>query len=193
MTSTLNRRQFVGRTAAAAGLAAAGPLGPAFAASDRMNILCWEGYNSDEVLGPFREANPSATVRAESSDTIVLYLSTDELSAHASASSSATTHKEYITLFLGNLILKLNKSSSNHAVWEINGQEFGSLVVEQVMFDKCIRQYPDAIVWFSLWGKTAQRTASDSGGGARAFSAFYRKYETTLDAAVDATLICETN
>jgi len=31
-----------------------------------MNILCWEGYNSDEVLGPFRDANPDATVRAES-------------------------------------------------------------------------------------------------------------------------------
>lgn len=31
-----------------------------------MNILCWEGYNSDEVLGPFRAANPGATVRAES-------------------------------------------------------------------------------------------------------------------------------
>lgn len=66
MTSTLNRRQFVSRTAALAGLAAAGPLGPAFAAGDRMNILCWEGYNSDEVLGPFRAANPGATIRAES-------------------------------------------------------------------------------------------------------------------------------
>ena len=31
-----------------------------------MNILCWEGYNSDGVLGPFRKANPGATVRAES-------------------------------------------------------------------------------------------------------------------------------
>ena len=67
MTSRLNRRQFVGRTAAMAGLAAAGPLSPAFAMrADRMNILCWEGYNSDEVLGPFRDANPDATVRAES-------------------------------------------------------------------------------------------------------------------------------
>lgn len=66
MTSTLSRRQFVSRTAALAGLAAAGPLSPAFAANDRMNILCWEGYNSDEVLGPFRDANPGATVRAES-------------------------------------------------------------------------------------------------------------------------------
>lgn len=67
MSNRLSRRQFVGRSAAVAGLAAAGPLSPAFAArSDRMNILCWEGYNSDEVLGPFREAHPDATVRAES-------------------------------------------------------------------------------------------------------------------------------
>lgn len=67
MSNRLSRRQFVGRSAAVAGLAAAGPLSPAFAArSDRMNILCWEGYNSDEVLGPFRDAHPDATVRAES-------------------------------------------------------------------------------------------------------------------------------
>ena len=67
MTQKLSRRQFVGTTAAAAGLAAAGPLSPAFAqTSDRMNILCWEGYNSDEVLGPFRDAHPGASVRAES-------------------------------------------------------------------------------------------------------------------------------
>ncbi len=67
MKKGISRRQFVGRSAALAGLAAAGPLGPAFAArSDRMNILCWEGYNSDQVLGPFRNAHPDATVRAES-------------------------------------------------------------------------------------------------------------------------------
>ena len=67
MTCKMNRRQFVGKTAALGGLAVAGPLTPALAArSDRMNILCWEGYNSDEVLGPFRKANPGATVRAES-------------------------------------------------------------------------------------------------------------------------------
>jgi spermidine/putrescine transport system substrate-binding protein len=34
--------------------------------NDQLNILCWEGYNSDEVLGPFRKANPGASVRAES-------------------------------------------------------------------------------------------------------------------------------
>ncbi|MFB9148799.1 ABC transporter substrate-binding protein [Roseovarius ramblicola] len=67
MSNKLSRRQFVGRSAALAGLATAGPLSPAFAArSDRMNILCWEGYNSDQVLGPFRDAHPGATIRAES-------------------------------------------------------------------------------------------------------------------------------
>lgn len=67
MQSKLSRRQFVGRTAALAGTVAAGPLGPAFAArADRMNILCWEGYNSDQVLGPFRDAHRGATIRAES-------------------------------------------------------------------------------------------------------------------------------
>ena len=64
---TLTRRQFTGRAAAMAGLAVGGPMSPAFAArNDQMNILCWEGYNSDEVLGPFRKANPGASVRAES-------------------------------------------------------------------------------------------------------------------------------
>ncbi len=63
----LTRRQFNVSAAAAAGLMAAGPFSPALAArDDQMNILCWEGYNSDGVLGPFRQANPSATVRAES-------------------------------------------------------------------------------------------------------------------------------
>ncbi len=64
---TLTRRQFTGRAAAMAGLAVGGPMSPAFAArNDQMNILCWEGYNSDEVLGPFRKAHPGANVRAES-------------------------------------------------------------------------------------------------------------------------------
>jgi len=64
---TLTRRQFTGRAAAMAGLAVGGSMSPAFAArNDQMNILCWEGYNSDEVLGPFRKANPAASVRAES-------------------------------------------------------------------------------------------------------------------------------
>ena len=63
----LNRRQFSRGMAGAAGLAALGPIGNVFAArNNEMNILCWEGYNSDEVLGPFRDANDGASVRAES-------------------------------------------------------------------------------------------------------------------------------
>lgn len=63
----LNRRQFSLTMAGAAGLAGLGPWARAFAQRDNeMNILCWEGYNSDEVLGPFRDANPGASVRAES-------------------------------------------------------------------------------------------------------------------------------
>ena len=64
---TLTRRQFTGRAAAFAGLATASCLSPARAArKEQMNILCWEGYNSDQVLGPFRAAHPKAEVRAES-------------------------------------------------------------------------------------------------------------------------------
>ena len=63
----IDRRQFVQGAAVLGGVAAMAPLSPAFAArNDQMNILCWEGYNSDQVLGPFREANAGATVRAES-------------------------------------------------------------------------------------------------------------------------------
>ncbi len=62
-----SRRQFNTTLAGAVGLASMGPLSRVFAdRNDQMNILCWEGYNSDEVLGPFREANSGATVRAES-------------------------------------------------------------------------------------------------------------------------------
>lgn len=49
--------------------AVAGPLGGvsrAFAAREKeLNILCWEGYNSAQVLDPFRAAK-GATVKAES-------------------------------------------------------------------------------------------------------------------------------
>ncbi len=39
---------------------------PAFAdRSKELNILCWEGYNSAQVLDPFREST-GATVKAES-------------------------------------------------------------------------------------------------------------------------------
>ncbi len=64
---TLSRRQFA--AGAGALLGAGGLMGPraAYAARDNeLNILCWEGYNSDPVLGPYRALHPDATVRAES-------------------------------------------------------------------------------------------------------------------------------
>ncbi len=62
----ISRRQFHQGMAGVAGISALSPL-PALAdRNDQLNILCWEGYNSDEVLGPFRDANAGATVRAES-------------------------------------------------------------------------------------------------------------------------------
>lgn len=65
---TLTRRQFVNRSAAVMGAAALTSLtGPASAArNNELNILCWEGYNSDAILDPFRAANPGSVVRAES-------------------------------------------------------------------------------------------------------------------------------
>lgn len=63
----ISRRTFNKSVAGFAGLAMSGTVGGALAArNDRMNILCWEGYNSDEVLGPFRNLHPDAEVRAES-------------------------------------------------------------------------------------------------------------------------------
>jgi spermidine/putrescine transport system substrate-binding protein len=64
---TLTRRNFGRSAGALAGLTALGPFGAAFAQrTDRMNILCWEGYNSDDVLSPFRRRFPDASVQAES-------------------------------------------------------------------------------------------------------------------------------
>jgi spermidine/putrescine transport system substrate-binding protein len=63
------RRDFLKNSAAiAAGLAAGGAAGmrPASGArTTELNILCWEGYNSAQVLDPFRTST-GATVRAES-------------------------------------------------------------------------------------------------------------------------------
>jgi len=52
----------------AAAFAAGGAMAPRLASAARekeLNILCWEGYNSAQVLDPFREAK-GATVKAES-------------------------------------------------------------------------------------------------------------------------------
>ncbi|CAM5306519.1 hypothetical protein ATER59S_00788 [Aquamicrobium terrae] len=64
---TLSRRKFNAGLAGIAGAALLGQGRPAFAARDtELNILCWEGYNTDNVLGPFRQLHPGARVRAES-------------------------------------------------------------------------------------------------------------------------------
>lgn len=64
---TMTRRAFTASLGALAGSAALLPGRPALASrDDELNILCWEGYNTDDVLGPFRKIHPGATVRAES-------------------------------------------------------------------------------------------------------------------------------
>jgi spermidine/putrescine transport system substrate-binding protein len=63
-----SRRQFLKTSGAAVAVAAAGALlgRPARAAREKeLNILCWEGYNSAQVLDPFR-SQQGATVKAES-------------------------------------------------------------------------------------------------------------------------------
>ncbi len=65
----ITRRTFMERStamAAAFATGAFGSAGSALAAREKeLNILCWEGYNSAQVLDPFR-AMKSATVKAES-------------------------------------------------------------------------------------------------------------------------------
>ncbi|MGC9419210.1 MAG: ABC transporter substrate-binding protein [Rhodovulum sp.] len=64
---TMTRRAFTASLGALAGSAALLPGRPALASRENeLNILCWEGYNTDDVLSPFREMHPGATVRAES-------------------------------------------------------------------------------------------------------------------------------
>lgn len=63
----LTRRSFNQRALALASATALSGLPQARAARDKeLNILCWEGYNTDDVLGPFRAANAGVNVRAES-------------------------------------------------------------------------------------------------------------------------------
>lgn len=68
-TSKLSRRNFMQQSALwASAFAASGTLGLRSAMADRskeLNILCWEGYNSAQVLDPFRSSS-GATVKAES-------------------------------------------------------------------------------------------------------------------------------
>lgn len=68
-TFKMSRRNFMQQsTAMAAAVAAGSSLGIRSASADRskeLNILCWEGYNSAQVLDPFRESS-GAEVKAES-------------------------------------------------------------------------------------------------------------------------------
>ena len=49
----LTRRELLGTAAAAAAAGAIVPAAQAARATE-LNILCWEGYNSAQVLDPFR-------------------------------------------------------------------------------------------------------------------------------------------
>lgn len=65
--SKINRRNFMQRGSAmalAAAYATALPTGAMAARENELNIFCWEGYNSDSVLDPFRREF-DATVRTE--------------------------------------------------------------------------------------------------------------------------------
>lgn len=62
----ITRRQFSIGAASLAGVSTLSLPGLARAdRNDQMNILCWEGYNSDAVLNPFRTAHPDAKIHAE--------------------------------------------------------------------------------------------------------------------------------
>lgn len=63
---TLTRRSFTAGLGAAGAATLFRPTMSFAARPSELNILCWEGYNTDDVLGPFRDLNPGATVRAES-------------------------------------------------------------------------------------------------------------------------------
>lgn len=69
LKTPLSRRNFMQRSAAFAAAFATGAklnVDAAFAAREKeLNILCWEGYNSAQVLDPFRSSK-GATVKAES-------------------------------------------------------------------------------------------------------------------------------
>ncbi len=63
----INRRQFIQSSTALTALSAMGFSSGSWAArNSELNILCWEGYNTDEVLEPFRKMHPNAKIRAVS-------------------------------------------------------------------------------------------------------------------------------
>jgi spermidine/putrescine transport system substrate-binding protein len=65
---TISRRtlmQMMGASAGALGTPIAKSSKALAARGKEMNILCWEGYNSAQVLDPFRQKE-GATVKAES-------------------------------------------------------------------------------------------------------------------------------
>lgn len=63
----ISRRQFTAGAGALLGASTMLGTRAAHAArNDELNILCWEGYNSSQVLDPFRNKHPDATIRAES-------------------------------------------------------------------------------------------------------------------------------
>ncbi len=68
-SNRISRRNFMQQSAlwaaAFAGVGTLGTRGALAARETELNILCWEGYNSAQVLDPFRSAK-SATVKAES-------------------------------------------------------------------------------------------------------------------------------
>ncbi len=108
----LTRRQFSHSLLSSVGLVALGSVGRALAArNDEMNILCWEGYNSDEVLAPFRAANPGARVRAESGTSdpdMINKLRAGEIKVWDLINVNQPWAREQ--LYPGNLIKPLDKS-----------------------------------------------------------------------------------
>ena len=62
----LTRREFNKALGASALMMTMGLPGTLLAANEKLNILCWEGYNTDDVLSPFRKLHPGAKVQAES-------------------------------------------------------------------------------------------------------------------------------
>lgn len=63
----MSRRSFAQCAGTLVAMGAIGRPGRTLAqGTNELNILCWEGYNTDDVLSPFRDMHPDATVRAES-------------------------------------------------------------------------------------------------------------------------------